>query len=411
MEMKRIITYENKMVAICMLCFGFAMFDRFAIANLSPFMMEELNMTNTDLGLVMSVFALAWAISGYVGSLLSDITANKKLLLGLLTLLSSVCAFSTGLAINFIMLLGIRFMMGVLYGPTFPLSQAFAMAQSTPSRRGLNMGLISTTSMGIIANLIAPILLVALCLQFGWRITFFLTFIPGVIVAYLIFKVLKEPDMAKGGDEATSNKASFRESLVIFKNTNVLTSMVFSGLIMTWNVGILTFAPLYLVVVKGFDPSVMSFVLAAFGVGAVVWGIVVPSLSDRFGRKRATIIFSLLSVISPLGLLIFSSPVAIGLCAFVGWSGSGVFALYQAAIIGESVDKKYVSTAIASVQMAGEIVGCVIGVAIAGKLADSFGLQAPMIFAAVCIIMATLVAFAYYETAPAVLAKRNAFAE
>jgi len=266
--------------------------------------------------------------------------------------------------------------------------------------------------MGIIANLIAPILLVALCLVFGWRITFFLTFIPGVAVAYLIFKVLKEPNMAEvAGATANTNKASFRESLVIFKNRNIRTSMVFSGLIMTWNVGILTFAPLYLVTVKGFDPSIMSFVLAAFGVGAVVWGIVVPSLSDRFGRKRATIIFSLLSVISPLGLLFFSSPVAIGLCAFIGWSGSGVFALFQAAIIGESVDTKYASTAIASVQMTGEIVGCVIGVAIAGILADSFGLQAPMIFAAGCIVAATLVAFAYYETAPAIIAKRKASAE
>jgi len=101
---KKLVTYENKMVAICMLCFGFAMFDRFAITNLSPFIMDDLGMTNTDLGLTMSMFALAWALSGFLGSMLSDLSANKKRFLGVLTLLSSVCAFSTGLASNFLML-------------------------------------------------------------------------------------------------------------------------------------------------------------------------------------------------------------------------------------------------------------------------------------------------------------------
>jgi len=408
MGKRKLVTYENKMVVICMLCFGFAMFDRFAITNLSPFIMDDLSMTNTDLALSMSVFALAWAFSGFIGSMLSDLTANKKRLLGILTLLSSVFAFMTGLANSFLMLVVIRFFMGVLYGPTFPLSQAFAMAQSSPQRRGLNMGLISTTSMGIIANLIAPILLVALCLAFGWRITFFLTFIPGAIVAFLVLRVLKEPDMTKIPDAmAKESKPSLRDSLVIFKNRNVVTSMVFASFIMCWNVGVLTFAPVYLTTVKGFDPSVMSFVMAAFGVGAVVWGILVPSLSDRFGRKPIAILFTLFSIISPLGLLFFSSPVAIALCAFIGWSGSGVFALYQAAIIGESIDTKYVSTAIASVQMTGEIGGCVIGVAAAGMLADTFGLEAPMVFAACCVIIATIIAFAYYETAPAIKARTH----
>ncbi|MCL2807591.1 MAG: MFS transporter [Coriobacteriia bacterium] len=405
--MKKILSYENKMVAICMLCFGFAMFDRFAIANLWPFIESDLQLSYTDLGLTMAVFALAWALSGFFGSMFSDLTANKKRMLGALTLLSSVCAFLTGLSNGLVMFIAIRFLMGLLYGPTFPLVQAFAMAQSTPKRRGLNMGLISTTSMGIIANLIAPVLLVALCMAFNWRITFFLTFIPGVIVAFLVLRVLKEPDMSQGvGLVAQDVKTSLKDSLVIFKNRNVITSLVFSSFIMTWNVGILTFAPSFLEVVKGFEPATWSLIMAAFGVGAVVWGVVVPSLSDTFGRKPMIIMFTLLSVVSPLGLLYFTSPLAIALCVFVGWSGSGVYALYQAAVIGESIDTKYTSTAISSVQMVGEIGGCVIGVAIAGRLADTFGLQAPLIFAACCIVIAAFIAFAYYETAPAIKSKQ-----
>jgi len=408
MKKSKFWSYENAMVAICMLCFGFEMFDRFSITNLSPFMMGPLKLDNTDLGLIMAVFSLAWAFSGLLGSVFSDLTANKKKLLGTLMLLTSVFAFLTGVASGLTTLIVVRFIMGLFGGPVFPLTQSFALAQSTPKRRGLNMGLISTTSMGVIANLLAPIVLVALAQAFGWRSTFFLTFIPGALVAILIFKVLKEPDMTKVfGAQAADKKPTFKESLVVLKNRNVITSMIFSCFIICWNVGLLTFAPLYLIKVKGFDPSVMSYVMAAFGAGAVVWGVLVPSLSDRLGRKPMVIVFTLLSLISPLGLLFASSPLIIGLCAFLGWSGSGVFALYQAAILGESVDTRYASTAMASVQFVGEIGGAVIGVAIMGKLADLYGLRAPVIFAAACLVVATLVAFAYYETAPLVLARKR----
>jgi MFS family permease len=149
----------------------------------------------------------------------------------------------------------------------------------------------------------------------------------------------------------------------------------------------------------------MSYIMAVFGAGAVVWGVLVPAFSDRHGRKPAVILFMLISIISPLGLLFFADPVAIGICAFFGWTGSGVFALFQAAIIGESIDTKYTSTAIASVQMVGEIGGAVTGVMIAGILADKYGLEASFILAAACVVVATLIALMYYETAPAALAK------
>ena len=391
-----------------MLCFGFAMYDRFAISNLSPFIMEELGMNNAQLGQVMAALALAWAFSGYFGSVLSDLTANKKRFLLAVVLLFSAFSFLTGLAASFIMLVLIRFVMGLFEGPIFPIVQAFSLAQSSARRRGLNMGLISTTSMGIIANLIGPIVLVALSQAFGWRVTFFTTLIPGLVIAWLIYKVLKEPDMTMiEGISARKKRPNFKESLSIFKNRNVRTSMVLSCFVISWNVGTLVYTPLYLVNVRGFGPSEMSYIMAVFGAGAVVWGMLVPGLSDRFGRKPVTIIFMFLSILSPLGLLTATNPLLIAVCVFVGWSGSGVFALFQAAIIGESVDTKYASTAIASVQMTGEIGGSVIGVAAAGILADMYGLHSALIFTACCAAAAAFVAFAYYETAPAILAKRK----
>ena len=407
MKNKRLLSYENQMVIICMLCTGFAMFDRFALANLSPFVIEDIPMNNAQLGQTMAVMGLAWAISGYIGSIYSDMTVNKKRFLGIVVLTSSVFSFITGLATTFVMIIVLRFIIGLFEGPVYPLAQSFSFAQSSIKRRGFNMGLITTTSMGILANILGPILLIAIAASFGWRNAFFFTLVPGLITALLVFKVLREPDMTKiEGAKATETKPTFREGLAIYKNRNVRTSMIIGSFIVIWNVGTLTFAPIYLVNVRGFDPTFMSYIMAVFGLGAVVWGMLVPGISDRIGRKPAVIIFSLLSIVSPLGLLLAHDPIIIGICIFIGWSGSGNFALFQAAIIGESIDTKYTSTAISSVQVVQEIGGGVVGVAVAGILADMYGLQAAFIFGAGSLVVAALVALSYYETAPLVLARR-----
>lgn len=417
-EKKKFWRYENWMVMILMSTFGFVMFDRFAIATLAPFM-GDIGMGPEKLGFIMSAFALSWGIAGYIGAAIADVTASKKRVLWISVLCFSVCSFLTGLAQSFAMLVGIRLLMGLFEGPVMPVQQAFALAQSTPSRRGLNMGLIATTSAGLISSLLGPIILVALYKTIGWRPTFFLTLIPGLIIAFLIYKVLKEPDMTKvEGSVSKVDKVSFKDSLVILKNRNVITALIYSVFIITWYVSMLTFTPLYLMNVKlsaltAVNPdeaaTIMSFIMAAFGAGAIVWGMVVPAWSDRAGRKPITLLFTILAaVIAPLGFLYFESPWALAACAFFGWCGAGLFPLYLVAIPGESVDPKYATSAIGIVQLVGEILGGVVGVAIAGMLGGKFGLDASLIFSACCMGVAFLIAFGFYECAPLVVAKRKA---
>jgi MFS family permease len=405
---------------ILMCTFGFVMFDRFAIATLAPFM-GDIGMGPEKLGFVMSAFALSWGIAGYVGAAIADVTANKKRVLWITVLCFSVCSFLTGLAQSFAMLVGIRLLMGLFEGPVMPVQQAFTLAQSTPSRRGLNMGLITTTSVGLISSLLGPIILVALYKSIGWRPTFFLTLLPGVIIAFLIYKVLKEPDMTKvEGSVSKEDKVSFKDSLVILKNRNVIVSLIYSIFIISWYVSMLTFTPLYLMNVKlsalaaenqGEAATIMSLIMAAFGAGAIIWGMVVPAFSDRVGRKPMAILFSLLAaIIAPLGFLYFDAPWILAVCAFFGWCGAGVFPLYLVAIPAESVDPKYATSAIGVVQLVGEIMGGVIGVAIAGILGGMYGLDATLIFSACCMGIAFLVAFGYYESAPLVVARRKAAA-
>jgi MFS family permease len=395
------------MVIILCLAFGFVMFDRFALSYLMPFVAKDLKLSNTQIGLIMSGFAFAWALSGLFSSFLSDLKGGKKKFLAFSILLFSLLSFTTGLAGSFISLIIIRVVMGVFEGPVLPLAQAFMLAGSTPSRRGFNMGVMQTSAVGVISSMVGPVLLVALATALTWRKTFYLTAIPGLIVLFLAAKYLREPQMAS---VETEQKPKEKIKLSdVFKNRNIIVSLVFGPFILCWYVGLLSFAPLYLTTVKGLTPGAMSVIMSALGVGAVVWGIIVPMLSDHIGRKPIIIIFSMLSICAPLGLILTpaGNTALMALCAFVGWCGAGVYPLFMSTVPGESVNGKFVATAISSIQGFGEIIGAVVGMMVAGVMADAYGLVSTMWLFVGCMVAATLIAFAYYETAPVVLAKKH----
>ena len=66
-----------------------------------------------------------------------------------------------------------RLLMGLFEGPTLPLIQSFIAKESTPSRLGLNMGILQSFGSTLFGMILAPIILVALANELGWRSAFF----------------------------------------------------------------------------------------------------------------------------------------------------------------------------------------------------------------------------------------------
>lgn len=400
--------YENIMVLTVSLAFGFVMFDRFALPNLAPFLLPDLGINPAQFGLIMSAFAFTWAGVGFLASFWSDMKENKKKMLAFFIICFSICSLSTGFAAGFVSLLIIRLVMGVFEGPIYPLNMSFLLAQSTPKRRGFNMGLMGTTSVGLISSLLGPLIVVALAQSIGWRYTFFLTIIPGLLIALMVMKCLEEPDMDKveGTTVKVDRKGEFKE---VLKNRNIITGILFAICILGWYVVMASFTPMFLTTVKGLDPTTMSVIMSALGLGGIIWGMAVPALSDKFGRKPIVIIFGFLSIVTPLGLLLVPSDnlPLMAFCAFFGWCGAGVIAVNQGPIPTESINPKFASTAVATIQGIGELIGAVGGSAVAGILANTYGYSAAMWLCVGLMCVGTLIACNFYETAPAVLARRK----
>jgi MFS family permease len=407
MNKTRFFTYENKLLILLSFTFGFVLFDRMALNFLVPFFDKELGLNNTQVGLLASLLALSWAISGYVIGTLSDKTGKRKQYLIISVVIFSICSFISGLAASFAFLLTARIIMGFAEGPVLPLAHAIMINASTVKRRGFNMGFMQSFGSNLLGTMLAPIVLVALATSFGWRNAFFIAGVPGLLLAAMGFFMIKETPAQPLAEQ--KQKAAITDLL---KHRNVWVAILLSCCMMTWMFAQITFMPKYLIEIRHFTHHEMGQTMGAFGLGAIIWGAVVPALSDRFGRKPMVIIFFLLSMLMPLSVVYlgngFSSLVPL---VIFGASTMGCFPIVLATIPSETVPRQYLAQTMGFVMGIGELVGGFAAPAIAGWSADKFGLHAPFLIAAGAALIAGLVAFLLIETAPAIVAKKAAVAE
>lgn len=395
MPAKKIFSYENKMLILLTFTFGFVLFDRMALNFLVPFFDKELGLNNTQIGLLASLLALAWAISGYVIGTLSDKTGKRKQYLIISVAIFSVCSFISGLAASFAFLLVARIIMGFSEGPVLPLAHSIMVSASTEKRRGFNMGFMQSFGSNLLGTMLAPVILVALATNFEWRNAFFIAGVPGLVLATLGFFMIKETSVIVKEKKQKANIAD------LFKYRNVWVAIILSGCMMTWMFAQITFMPKYLIAIKHFSEEDMGKTMAAYGLGSIIWGAVVPALSDKLGRKPVVIFFFLMSMIMPLSVVYagdaFSSVAPL---VILGATTMGCFPIVLATIPSETVPRQFLAQTLGMIMGIGELIGGFAAPAIAGWSADKFGLQAPFLIAAGAVLIAGFIAFLLIETAP-----------
>jgi predicted MFS family arabinose efflux permease len=393
---------EMGLVALLSLHFGILFFDRNALNFLMPFVQPDLGLTNTQVGLLASALSFTWAASGFLIGNYSDRSGKRKSVILAGTVAFCICSVGSGLATSFGLLFLSRLVMGFAEGGVLPISQSLVAREVAPEHRGLAMGVTQNLGSNLLGSAAAPLLLVPLAVAYGWRTSFYLAAIPGLITAVIIYFYVKEPPPAPASER--------RETLTLrmaFRERNIQLCAVISVLLVSYLVVCWSFMPLFLTQFRHFSNETMGWLMAALGISAGVGSFAVPALSDRIGRRPVLIFFPLLGVILPLGALYFSGSLwVLAAIFFFGWGLNGVFPLFMGTIPSETVDPRHVATALGLVCATGEILGGVLSPFVSGYAADRFGLQAPLwIMFGLC-ILAGLLAFGLRETAPRVLARR-----
>lgn len=182
---------EYGYIAILFFAWGIVFFDRMVMLYLAPFLEKSLNLNGAQLGAIAGATAISWAISAFLFGSISDKIGRKIVVIPAMITFSIICIIS-GWAKNYEQLLILRVLMGIAEGPCWSVLTALGTELSPKERQGRNVSIVIAGG-AVIALLLGPFITAIFANKFGWAMTFVAAGIPGLILAFLIFKFIPEP--------------------------------------------------------------------------------------------------------------------------------------------------------------------------------------------------------------------------
>lgn len=250
-----------------------------------------------------------------IGALLFGALADRfgrRLPLMIDVILYSVLELASGFAPTLTAFLILRALFGIAMGGEWGLGAALAL-ESTPAKsRGLLSGILQQGYP--VGYLLGAILYPFVVPNLGWRPLFFIGALPALLSLFIRAKVKESPVWEQ--ERPTRQRFDWRQA---FRQHGGL--FVYLVLLMTaftfMSHGTQDLYPKFLQVQRGFDANTVSAIVVIYNLGALIGGIVVGTLSERIGRRRAIVIFALLAL-PVIPLWAFShSPVLLGAGAFL----------------------------------------------------------------------------------------------
>lgn len=152
--------------------------DRNAISLAGQRITEELSLTEGQFGWILSAFTISYGLFEIPAGLLGD-RFGAKSILSKVVLVWSLFTVLTGLATGFASLFLVRFLFGAGEAGAYP-NTAIAIRQWFPSvERGRAQAVIWMGSR--IGGTLAPLLVIPIQMQFGWRTSFYALGVVGVV--------------------------------------------------------------------------------------------------------------------------------------------------------------------------------------------------------------------------------------
>jgi sugar phosphate permease len=398
LKAKTIFPYKWELIILLWLAFFFNQADRQIFNVVLPSIRSELNLTDSDMGLVAAILTLVYGILVPVAGYFGDRTNKKYIIMFSLLIWSSATLFTgmSMLLVHLVLLRSVATGGGEAFYP--PPANALiseyhertrAMAMSI-HQTAVYAGIISSSySAGWVAD------------RFGWRAAFYIFGGLGILLFIIIAVRMKDSFPAKIKEEI-SDQSSFTRTISVFfkKPTALLLTVAFAGMVFV-NVGFMTWMPTYLhekfgfsLARSGFDATFYHYIAAFVGVllGAAVADRYCSTITGMRGIVQGTGLllaapFIFLLGISNTPFIIYLSLTLFGV--FRGIYDSNIFAaLYDV------VEPKFRSTATGLMLMFAFVTGASAPY-ILGKIKPLLGLawglsalSVVYIFSALCIFVA-----------------------
>jgi MFS transporter, FSR family, fosmidomycin resistance protein len=251
---------------------------------LLPFLVKEMGLSYSQAGFLVTIRAAANLVVNIPAGMLVDIIGKKALLMALALVATGVPYFLVGVSHSFFWVALFMAFVGVgnyLWHP----AAISTLSEKYPDKRGYAIAIHAIGPN--IGESLAPLLVGVLLLSLSWRSVLFVNLIPGIVIAFILWKFL----FGKLTSRTETQKAlSVREYLAGMKklaqNPSILLLVLVAGMRSMTQQGLHTFLPIYLTHDLGLSSALAGLYLSITQTAGMIGTPIAGSISDRRGRKR-----------------------------------------------------------------------------------------------------------------------------
>ncbi|MGF7398584.1 MFS transporter [Thermoanaerobacterium thermosaccharolyticum] len=393
---------------------GYAAFyfirNDFSMATL--YFIQTYGFSKTQIGLVGSALGLAYGVSKFVMGNVSD-RSNPRYFMATGLILSAIVNILFPQVASIPLLFTLMFLNGWFQGMGWPPCGRTLAHWFSDKERGTKMS-IWNTAHNIGGGLVPALTLTGMAIFSNWKGMFYFPSIISLAVAIGILVFLRDTPQSVGlppieeymndypevNIDDRERELSSKEILgIVLRNKYVWAIAIANIFVYLVRYGILTWIPVYLKTVKGFDIKQAGLVFAIYEWAAIPATILIGWISDRIfhGRRSPVSAFCMLGVIA--SILIYwksTSFMIISIAAIlIGGLIYGPVTLIGIAAI-DYVPKKAAGTSAGFTGLFGYLGGDVAATIALGAITDKYGWDASFEFIILgCLISILLFAFTW----------------
>jgi MFS family permease len=267
---------------------------------------------------------------------------------------------------------------------------------------GLDTGIINL-GVVIVAIVFGPILITQVLRVSTWHMAFISYALPLLAIGALIAVSVREAEIAVQPDVRNKFEGAGRKFAIaeLLKHVNIRACSLICIVAMSGYWCIMLFAPLYLTRVNLASIQTMGFITSTMGMAMIVYAIMIPKLSDIFGRKPILTLFLILPALVTSLMALFPGTNISTVAYVIGGGILGcVMPVYAILIPLETVPDNLKASANSFVIGLGEIVGGAFFPLIGGSIADAIGLPSMMGVASGLLVIGIIASLFISETLP-----------
>lgn len=377
--------YRNRVLGLLFLLSIITYMDRVCIGLAGKRIQADLGLNESQLGWVLGIFALSYAVFEIPSGALGDRIGPRKVLTRIVLWWSAFTSL-TGVISGFWSMLGVRFAFGAGEAGAYPNSSSAISRWFPVGERARAHGVVWMASR--MGGAIAPLLVVPLQVAYGWRASFFVFGFAGVIWSIVWYAWYRNYPAEKAGvsaeelAEVGGGEKPVHTPLpwgIALRSRNLWTIMLMYHTYCWGSYFYLSWLPNYLQKGRGFSEAelkiyaVLPFVAGIFG--NLTGGTVSDLLSKKYGLKVGRLAVGTTGLFLSACFLLATSltPNKYAAVAFLTLGyGSMDCMLPVSWAICLDIGRKYAGSITGAMNMAGQL-GSFLTAVVFGKLVTYYG--------------------------------------